>query len=154
MCSSDLHYLIPILTTLLLIVIQKDTWWARYLPQIYLIPIISLLVYKNSNKNKKANQFVITLTTILLINSALVAGPAMLNIINQKIILEKEFTTLKETDENIELIVVANEFSGAVYNIADIHKNITVKEKIENKDDYKENRYMGSRVDIFTYERK
>ena len=143
-------YALPLIGTLSLIIILKDTWWARYLPQLYLIPIISIILF-NTIKTTKKKAINLIFISLLTLNSILVTGPQTLILLEQKIKIEKEFKKIKKISKKEELIITTNEFTGGIYNIHDKHNKIKIKSEIEDKNNYIEYTFMGPRVNIHCY---
>lgn len=141
-------YLIPIIGTIILITILKDAWWARYIPQLYITPIIALILNKKE-ENKKQKITNIALIVVLTINTILIAGPATLNIILEKQKVEESFKELK-IEKDTKIIIKTDEFTGAVYNIKDKYKNIQNVKELE-EENYTKHELMGTRISLPCY---
>ncbi|MCI8331059.1 MAG: hypothetical protein HFE04_03035 [Bacilli bacterium] len=145
-------YLMPIIGTIILITILKDAWWARYIPQLYIIPIIALILNKNKEETKKQKITNIALIVLLTINTILIAGPATLNIILEKQKVEESFKELK-IEKDTKIIIKTEEFTGAVYNIKDKYKNIQNVKELE-EENYTKYELMGTRISLPCYIKK
>jgi len=144
-------YIIPLFTTVFLIIILKESWWARYLPQIYIITLLPILSLKNTNiEEKRKNIITNILITILSINTILITGPTFLNLIIQKSEINTSFSKLEELDD-LTIILEVSEFSGAVYNIYDKYSNITVIQSLESEGLTNNFKLMGNRINIPAY---
>ncbi len=145
-------YILPILATMFLIIILEDSWWARYLPQIYLISVVPIISLKNINIEERRKKLMTNIIVIILtLNSILILGPAFLNIITQKFTVDSSFSKLNGLVSETKLILEVPEFSGAVYNIYDKHPNIQVVNNLDDKEKYEKYNLMGSRVDILGF---
>jgi len=84
------------------IIINPESWWARYTPQFWLIPVITLVFIwelPNSIKIRKILSF--SLATILLINIFFVAGPNFYNNIKTSHHLNQEIIKIKKSNRLI-----------------------------------------------------
>lgn len=68
--KKNIVYIFTIVILLISVLINPETWWARYIPQFWLIPIISILyLYKNNSRN----WIISVILCIFVINSAISA---------------------------------------------------------------------------------
>lgn len=70
----NIYFFISICVLLISTIVNPECWWARYVPQFYIIPII-ILLYGEINKNflgAKIKKFLYFSLCILVLNSALV----------------------------------------------------------------------------------
>ncbi|MEG2847498.1 MAG: hypothetical protein RR904_01820, partial [Bacilli bacterium] len=56
---------IPLLVSIILIFTLTDIWWARYFPQLYLFPIISLIMFNIVFKNNVIKYIVLTIIILI-----------------------------------------------------------------------------------------
>lgn len=151
---KNIKYLIPIFASLILIIILEDTWWARYLPQFYLLPIISLIIFNDIELKKKTKMLInVSFTIILIINSLLILAPRTLDILMQKIKIEESFKELN-IKENTVVFIETDEFTGSIYNIKDRYNNIQVTKNLDNKENYTKYELMGPRINLSVYVKK
>lgn len=147
-------YLLPIIGTLFLIIILKESWWARYLPQLYLLPIIVVLMLIKLNEKKYKNLIMFLLITLslnsyLIINSQLEEIEFERNIINK----EKEIISLVPEEEQLLIKTGTIEmFDGVIFNIYDLHKNLKLIQESETpKNGYIEYGVQGPNVRAYIY---
>ena len=128
---------IPIIITIGMIFLLSESWWARYFPQIHLIPFFAILSL-NILKNKIFKMLSYILLSLLLINSAFVIDSTIDFNRAYSNEVASEISILKnnvDDDCNIELYTPS--FHGALYNINTIidKKRIDyVEKKIKNAD--------------------
>lgn len=70
----NIYFFISICIILISTIINPECWWARYVPQFYIIPII-ILLYAEINKNylgEKIKKFIYFSLCILVLNSGLI----------------------------------------------------------------------------------
>ena len=131
--------LIILLMLLSLVIVLEEAWWARYLPQLYIVPFIALyLLYYF--KNKKINKILFSIITILLtiniyffIQYNVYPKHEYFKTINKQLSIDTKETIYVYTDS----------FNGAVYNLYD--KNLKIK-IIKNNDKYENKQYKKSLI--------
>lgn len=70
----NIYFFISICIILISTIVNPECWWARYVPQFYIIPII-ILLYAEINKNylgEKIKKFIYLGLCILVLNSSLI----------------------------------------------------------------------------------
>ena len=131
--------LIPIIITLLLTFTLGESWWARYFPQLYFIPLFAIL-YSNFN-DRKYNQIIgATVILILLINNLLIFGASSFRsyLFTQR---QNELQTAFESvtsPKECQLELNTTIFHGALYNVRDKEKdyNIIYTDKENENQEY------------------
>ena len=110
-------------TITLLILILDESWWARYMPQLYVVPIVAILILYIF-KGRKINIIMLSLISILLIiNTGIIIRYNTIVNIKKFNEVKTELKTLKN-DES--LLLYTTDFNGAMFNIYDINKNIKI----------------------------
>ena len=125
-------------TILFVILLLDESWWARYLPQVYLIPVISLLIlyiFKYRKINKVIMCFIVI---VLIINTGIIFKYNTIENIKKFNEIKNDLNILK-TEEKLK--VFTTDFNGAVYNIYDINNNICVLKKINEEENNIEYHY-------------
>lgn len=151
---KNINYLIPIFASIILIIILSDAWWARYIPQFYLLPIISLIIFNETELKKKSKTLInLSFIVILIINSLLILAPKTLDTFMQKIKVEESFKELNISKNNV-VFIETDEFTGSVYNIKDKYNNIEVTNNLDNKENYTKYELMGPRINLPVYVKK
>lgn len=65
------NFVLPLCSILLSMILIGECWWARYIPQLYLIPLISIIVTLYDNKKSNLKRIMsIGIILLLIINSA------------------------------------------------------------------------------------
>jgi len=118
-------YGILLLTTLILILALDGSYWARYVPYIYLLPVY-VLIYLMKQKNKIPNIISLIVIFIFAMNSGLI----LLSQIHYAYIKNKEFNTnLKEfkkyskNNKEVNIRLKHRGIQGIQYNLDDIKIN-------------------------------
>lgn len=120
---------LTILSIIIFIFILEEAWWARYLPQLYLFPIISLYIlyyFKQVKINKIISLFLVYL---LLFNSYLIIENNIIPNIERYKKINNELVQIS-TCKNCE--IYTTDFNGAMFNIYDVNKQIKVLKKYKN----------------------
>lgn len=128
-------YLIVIGIITILLMMLDGSYWARYIPYVFVIPVISLIYLLYSSENKSKLAIGIILGVLMLINSGLVFNVTVKNIKENNIYVKNrlnDFAMYAKDKENVDIKLNHWGLQGALYNLADmdIH-NYTVKDEIE-----------------------
>lgn len=128
--------LIPLLALFLIILLVKESWWARYLPQLYIIPIITVIAL-SFIKGKISNFISKFIVLFLIINSYLIGNAVSENIVRDMILGRNEFKNIKSlVQENSEVRVSSNGLSGTIFNVVDQIPQVKIDDTVctnENK---------------------
>ena len=116
--------------TIILICIVSDTWWARYFPQLYLIPFIALFYLKLDKL--KITKFIKFLIIILLIININFSSYIMF----YKTISRNKIITNNINNYKKDYIIDTKKFNGIIYNFYDNHGNIEYNKNIKINDNY------------------
>lgn len=127
---------LPIIAILLSMILLGENWWARYVPQLYLLPIGTLILIIYVSKYFKNSKLPVTLISILsfviLFNNYYFLNTDFksLETFSQ---INKDLEELKNTD-NLKLSISSEGVSGYYYNLNDIGIDYVVKENIKEED--------------------
>lgn len=125
-----IYLITPLIVIALLIIFISESWWARYSPYVYLIPIISLLLtYEDKNKISKI-PFLILLIPTLINMSYFIEYNTKSNLTTS--IQTKQRLDSMSKNKNYLLIDTNNEFLGMMYNFDDRHINYRVTTTYHN----------------------
>ncbi|MEG1597761.1 MAG: hypothetical protein RR359_05760 [Bacilli bacterium] len=125
-------YILPIIATLILILFLGESWWARYLPQLYALPIISILLLNELKTSKTKNALKWLIIILLILNMCIfISLRYKIKSMNFKSI-RNEINNIKQIPEDKLLYVSTENFDGAIYSLFDYHYNIKV---VDHKDD-------------------
>lgn len=80
--------------SLLLVLITDGSWWARYVPYIYLFPILALILMAMDD-NKKTKVIMLVLFIIMILNNGLIINTMFNQYRNKYIVISREMKTIK-----------------------------------------------------------
>ena len=136
-----IYVIVPMLTSMILVMCISESWWARYSQYIYLVPITALIL-PTLDKSKIKYIFITIISIPLILNmSYFIERNTIYNFQRSKVIE----TRLKElVDKEIIVIDTKNEFVGMLYNFEDKNINFitTTKDSPNKKDLYMWNKYI------------
>ncbi len=137
-----------ILVSILLVLITDGSWWARYVPYIYLYPIIVVALF--ASKKGVLNKIIASIICVLLvINVSLISYAACSHTLSVYRKTEKAFAKIeKENNEGNEVKLALREdaFACLLYNIRDKGVNV----KLVGVEELEDKKY----VNYFYYENK
>lgn len=134
--------LIPLIIICLLILFISESWWARYIPYLYLVPLIALFL--TSLRKSKVNYLLFIMLFIPMFINILYFFQynTLHNYMTSKEIRE----CLNSVPKNKRIIVIdeQNTFLGALYNLEDrnIQFSVTSEKNKNSKKLYKWIRYV------------
>ena len=130
-------YILLLIASAFLIMATEGSWWARYTPYLYLIPIYNLIYFSTLKKGKKIQ---ILLTILLAVNITLILYPSVKHKISdyqytKKVV--KTFIRDVQEGEKIQVELKTNEHEGLKFNIYDLvgDKKITYLREIKDEKD-------------------
>lgn len=102
--KKNIYYGIVLSILLISVIINPEPWWARYIPQFWLIPIVMLLVIIVNYFNR--NKWIIYFTlTVFLLNSLIISSYSIKNTIENQNNIEEQLAVLKKYSEEEEVAV-------------------------------------------------
>ena len=130
-------YLIILGITAILILALDGSYWARYIPYFYAVPIL-MLSYLLWEKDKKIHFVLgVMISIIMLVNTLIVLYTTLTNTRNNDAYIGKkinDFVQCCHENEVVEIKLNHIGVQGALYNMDDLGiKNYEVKEEIENE---------------------
>ncbi len=130
--NTNIHLLLSTIAIILSIILVGEGWWARYIPQLYYLVIISIIyTYLNLNKNKLNNILNALIILLLFFNSSLFVYKQndmykiYDSIDNDIYYLQNNKTELKLTNKN---------FYGIYYNLKDNKIDYVINNKLQEKE--------------------
>ena len=130
------YLLLSIISILLSTILVGESWWARYVPQLYLIPIgiVALLVYLKKYCNKKIIASIIAVFILIIVLNASVCFYALTREINDFIKVNKDLMSLRK-EENLKLRLggESDDLYGYFYTLNDNNIKYEIKPEIEEK---------------------
>lgn len=124
-----------LLVCTLLVLITDGSWWARYVPYIYLLPI--LLVYLLAKTETKVNKIIAFIMSALLFANigAVSISQFAYQYITRNDIAKKiiEMKSIEEQNGKVVVALNSDAFSAMLYNLRDEDINIELKKLEELK---------------------
>ena len=90
-------FLFPIISIIISSILVGESWWARYVPQLYYLPIIAIVLVLYIFKNK----IIPSLLTILLVLNSLFFLYGTYNSLRSSYIIEKEINNINNINNNL-----------------------------------------------------
>lgn len=114
---DDLIFLgLPFIVIFLIMFIVSDSWWARYSPQLFLIPVMAVYVLMK-NKNLIIKFGGVVLLLILGFNTVIICRQVISSTIPNS---GKTRINLKENEnKKMNIHLVSEDYSGVLYNLKD-----------------------------------
>jgi len=91
-----IYIIVPVLILLISVFINPEAWWARYTPQLWIIPVISVIAGLISNK-KIMNTIARGLLTILFINVLLVSAFNLYEQFRSTALIKEQLVSIKNS---------------------------------------------------------
>ena len=131
--KNFIYVFIPLMVSGLLILFISESWWARYTPYLYIVPIIALILPMLNNKKIDYIAFIILAIPIIINMNYFVEYN-----LKHNYQISKETTKRLDEAQNQKIIIIDtfNEFTGMLYNLED--RNITYKIQTTNTNDTQE----------------
>lgn len=135
-------YGLVILTTIILVLALDGSYWARYIPYVYLLPIYSLIyiLKKDYKKNKLANIVSSLIIAIFIFNSLLISYSQYISIKSTNEYIKIRIERLQNYyKENNKLTIKLNHHGvqGVQYNLDDLNiKNYVLTDTEKNNEGY------------------
>ncbi len=122
-----------LLSIIIFVIVLDEAWWARYLPQLYLLPVIALYLLYYFNY-RKINVFLsFALVVVLILNCYYIFDNNTFQNLKKYKVIDNQLSQIKSCT-NCE--VYTKDFSGAIYNLYDVNNSIKVlnEPKVESGD--------------------
>ena len=121
----------------ILLIALDGSYWARYIPYVYLISIINL-AYLFEKKGKVANIIGIILALIMFVNSGLVLYTATKNYIGNSRYVKNnmiQFEEYAKDKEEVPIKLNLEAYQGVQYNLDDLGINVVLDNTITSERD-------------------
>ena len=121
----------------ILLIALDGSYWARYIPYVYLISIINL-AYLFEKKGKVANIIGIILALIMFVNSGLVLYTATKNYIGNSRYVKNnmiQFEEYAKEKEEVPIKLNLDAYQGVQYNLDDLGINVVLDNTITSERD-------------------
>lgn len=94
---------------MLSILINPETWWARYIPQLWIIPLLIIILFLNS----KIKSFVAySILLVYSVNVCLIGYASMNKLYEGQLAIENQFEQLKEQSQIVPLEIEFGAFKA------------------------------------------
>ena len=140
--NVEMLYVIVAYTAIsaILVIITEGSWWARYVPYIYLFPIIALGLLCIIDHKGKAKALGTLLFILLIVNSGIILNTTYQHYYRQYKTINAEMRYIKKINKkygNVKIYIKDNAFSSVLYNLRDNHINFELVDKKPNLKNYK-----------------
>lgn len=120
-----------------MIVAISESWWARYLPQTYLITIFALIITLIYIKNNKGIIFKIAacaFSLLILANMYFFVEYNVIKSFKEFSIISQDINRVKALDDGNDLLEVAVNFplEGAIYNYYDVNHRVIIVDTLSD----------------------
>ena len=142
-------YLIVLITTFSLILFLDGSYWARYIPYAFLLPIYVLIYFFQTNSKKLINILCFVTILIFIANALLITAAQLNEMVKSRNYLNyRKERFIEDTNKsNVEIRLRHHGAQGVLYNIDDWHiDNYTLTDDESLKDAFD--------VYMFTYDHK
>lgn len=115
-------YLLTLFITMFLILFLDGSYWARYIPYFYLIPVLPLIYYFRRN-SKKFNIISLIVVIIFLINSSLIIYTQYKSVNNANEYVAIRLSRFKEYNDSnseVKIRLAHHGIQGVQYNLDDL----------------------------------
>lgn len=129
---KNIYYGIVFGILLLSVVINPEPWWARYIPQFWLIPVV-ILVLLAANYFKQNKWILYVTLTVFLLNGLLISGNSFKNTLENQNKIEKQLEILQEYSKNEEIAIY---FETFLSNRNRLEENGVKFKKIDDLEEY------------------
>ncbi|WP_281216949.1 hypothetical protein [Lysinibacillus capsici] len=128
--KGDLWYIsIIVFAIMVSVFINPETWWARYIPQLWLVPLLAVILTLRS-KIKSYIQHVILF--VYIVNIGIVGYSSVDSLLEKQYMLNKQFQILKEYNKEAP---VAVELGVFIANRERLEEKGIIFNKVENLED-------------------
>lgn len=115
-------YLLILIAMAILVLATDGSWWARYTPYLWILPIFNIIYF--ANKKSKVTKIIASVLSILImINVSIIIYANFSKYLKNYANVQKdlqEFKNYANTQSNVEVLLKTSEHEGIKYNIADL----------------------------------
>ena len=118
--------------------IVDGSWWARYTPYVYMVPIVALSYLLVDKKNIVKNVIGYILAILLICNSIMILNSTYENYKENGTYLENRIEAFREECEKngcVKIKLKHKDSQGPLYNLNDKNLNYQEDDSIEGKED-------------------
>lgn len=128
--KKSANVILALISIVLSVILVGENWWARYIPQLYYIVIISIFVLYNlyRSKNKMYLKIFSIIISVLIFINSLMFIYAKKYSINEYKQINKEMAELKLKE--IEIFIDTSGLYGVLYNLSDKNINFTINNNL------------------------
>lgn len=122
---------IPFLLIILIMFCVSDSWWARYAPQVWFIPLMAVFLLLKDNK-KFIEVFGVLLFALCIDNSYIIIDHMIKSRIPTSGLTRQ---TLEENrGKTIEIQMTSPNYSGTLFNLKDFDIKYKIKDKLDDSE--------------------
>ena len=122
---------IPFLLIILIMFCVSDSWWARYAPQVWFIPLMAVFLLLKDNK-KFIEVFGVLLFALCIDNSYIIIDHMIKSRIPTSGLTRQ---TLEENrGKTIEIQMMSPNYSGTLFNLKDFDIKYKIKDKLDDSE--------------------
>ena len=139
-------YLLIIFGMVILILATDGSWWARYTPYLYLLPIFNV-IYLVNRKNKISKIMGIALSILLIVNVSIIIYANCSAHLQKYTTIKKELSKFEDYANSHSYVSVALKTTGhegLKFNIADLNIDIEKVRYVKKIEKNKKNAYYFS----------
>lgn len=140
MFTLNLAYLV---ISTVLIIITEGSWWARYVPYVYLLPIMVVIILSTVERTRLTEILAILLSILLAVNVGITINSAFQQNYNKYVTIKKEMKTIKRINNKkgeVKIYIPDNAFSSMLYNLRDGHVSVKL---MDTKSELSKPRYVN-----------
>ena len=146
--DKNYNILIPFILILfgmfVLVLATDGSWWARYTPYLYLLPILNL-IYLIKRNSKISLTVAIILSILLLANCSLIIYANCSSHLKRYSEIEssfEKFVSYVNSNDKVNVMLKTTGFEGVKYNISDLDIELDKINYVENLEKPKSNVYF------------
>ena len=137
-------YILILMGMVILVLATDGSWWARYTPYLYLMPIFNI-IYLLNNKKKLSKAIAVILIILLVINVSLIIYANASKHLKKYIDIKQEFeefVSYVESNSSVNVMLKTTGHEGLKYNIADLNIDMKKINFVNKIDKDKSNVYL------------
>lgn len=137
-------YLLILIAMVILVLVTDGSWWARYTPYLWLLPIFNIIYFANK-KSKITKIIASVLSILLLVNVSIIIYANSSKYFKYYANIQRdlqEFKNYVDTHTNVEVMLKTSGHEGIKYNILDLGVDTRKIEYVKKIDKNKKATYL------------
>lgn len=148
--KNIVQYIIPVIATTFLIIIFDECWWARYIPQLYLLPFIVLAMLEEIKKINIVKYIKYFILFFIVMNIYLSANIICYDMSTKYLENESAIEAMRNSKETVYVNI--GRFTGSLFNIADNAKEYQIVSDGTVLEEYTMYEFLNEKVCIYVKE--